>query len=146
MPPSDGATCSGSLLCSSPTLPQVVHENIAFQFFWGLRIRGSEIPVEKHYALYNATSLSLMMYNCNSWAASKAIVYKVDVCQGKHLRTTTRHRQRDSIIANDALYDTCNAVPLSVKLAQYIWFMFGHLLRMSEDTPTRTPTTSCWPI
>ena len=31
----------------------------------------------------------------------------------------------------------CNTTPLSTKVAQYRWSMFGHIIRMPEDTPAQ---------
>ena len=31
----------------------------------------------------------------------------------------------------------CNAIPLSTKVAQFPWFMFGHVQRMPEETTTQ---------
>jgi hypothetical protein len=128
----------GSLLCSSSDIAaRCITGNIAFQSFWKLWIRGSRIPLTKKLRLYNATCVSLMLYNCNSWAAPKAVLDKLDVCHRKHLRTITRHQWPHSLISNRALYKMCNTEPLSVRVAQQRWSMFYHVLRMPEDTPAQ---------
>ena len=128
----------GSLLCSSSDIEaRCVMGNIAFQSFWKIWIRGSKIPLTKKLQLYNATCVSIMLYNCNSWAAPKAAIDKLDACHRKHLRTITGHKWPDSLISNEALYKMCKTTPLSTKVRQLRWTMFGHVLRMPEDTPAQ---------
>lgn len=128
----------GSLLCSSTDIrSRCTMGNIAFQSFWKIWIRGSKIPLMKKLQLYNATCVSLMLYNCNSWAAPKASLEKLDACHRKHLRAITGHRWPNSLISNKALYKMCNTTPLSVKVAKQRWAMFGHVLRMPTDTPAQ---------
>ena len=128
----------GSLLCSSSDIEACcVMGNIAFQSFWKIWICGSKIPLTKKLQLYNATCVSIMLYNCNSWAAPKAAMDKLDACHRKHLRTITGHKWPDSLISNEALYKMCKTTPLSTKVHQLRWTMFGHVLRMPEDTPAQ---------
>ena len=111
--------------------------NIAFDSYWKLWIRGSKIPLTTKIRLYDATCVSLMLYNCNSWATPKTFLDKLDACHRKHLRTITNHRWPHSVISNDALYKMCNVVPLSVRVKQQRWSMFGHVLQMPETTPAQ---------
>ena len=128
----------GSRLCSSSDITaRCIMGNSAFRSFWKLWIRGSKIPLAKKLQLYNATCVSLMVYNCNSWAAPKAAMEKLDVCHRKHLRKITGHQWPNSLISNKALYKKCNTIPLSTKVVQLRWSMFGHVLRMAEDTPAQ---------
>ena len=128
----------GSRLCSSTDIAaRCVTGNIAFKSFWKLWIRGSKIPLAKKLRLYNATCVPLMLYNCNSWAAPKAALDKLDVSHRKHLRTITGHHWPDSIISNEALYKMCDTVPLSTRVAQQRWSMFSHVLRMPQETPAQ---------
>jgi len=128
----------GSLLCSSSDIVARCNMgNIAFHSFWKIWIRGSRLPLAKKLRLYNATCVPLMTYNCNSWAAPKAVLDKLDACHRKHLRRITGHQWPDSLISNSALYELCDTIPLSRKVAQQRWSMFGHVLRMPEDTPAQ---------
>ena len=128
----------GSLLCSTSDITsRCVMGNIAFQSFWKIWIRGSKIPLTKKLQLYNATCVSIMLYNCNSWAAPKAAMDKLDACHRKHLRRITGHQWPNSLISNEALYKMCNTTALSTIVARLRWTMFGHILRMPEDTPAQ---------
>ena len=63
----------GSLLYSSSDITaQCIIGTIAFHS-WKLWIRGSKIPLTAKIRLYDATCVSLMLYNCNSWATPKDI-------------------------------------------------------------------------
>ncbi|XP_035689837.1 uncharacterized protein LOC118425125 [Branchiostoma floridae] len=128
----------GSLLCSSADIAaRCTMGNIAFRSLWKIWIRRSKIPLEKKLLLYNATCVSIMLYNCNSWAAPQTVLDKLDACHRKHLRTITGHRWPNSLISNNALYKLCNTGPLSTKVKQARWTMFGHVLRMPTNTPAQ---------
>ena len=72
----------GSLLCSTSDIEACcVMGNITFQSFWKIWIQGSKIPLTKKLQLYNATCVSIMLYNCNSWAAPKAAMDTYFTCQ-----------------------------------------------------------------
>ncbi|XP_033111648.1 uncharacterized protein LOC117112649 [Anneissia japonica] len=127
----------GSMLCSSSDITtRCIMGNIAFQSFSKIWIRRSRIPLKKKLRLYAACVL-IMMYNSNSWAAPKVAMDKLDAYHRKHIRAVTCHRWPHSFISNDTLYSMCNATPLSTKVAQLRWSMFGHVLRMPENTPAQ---------
>ena len=76
----------GYLLCSSSDIAaHCIRGNNAFQSFWKIWIHGSKIPLMTKLQLYNATCVSLMLNNCNSWAAPKTTLDKLDACHHKHL-------------------------------------------------------------
>ncbi|KAI8479584.1 hypothetical protein Bbelb_426750 [Branchiostoma belcheri] len=132
----------GSLLCSSSDIAaRCTMGNIAFKSLWKIWIRRSKIPLKKKLQLYNATCVSIMLYNCNSWAAPQTAIDKLDACHRKHLRTITGHRWPNSLISNKALYKLCNTGPLSTKVKCARWTMFGHILRMPTDTPAQQALT-----
>ena len=109
----------GSLLCSlSDITAHCITGNISFQSYWKLWIRGSKIPLTTKIRLYDATCVSQMLYNCNSWVDPKKFLDKLDACHCRHLHTITGHRWPDNVISNNALYKMCNVVPLSVRVNQ----------------------------
>ncbi|XP_078576824.1 uncharacterized protein LOC144862312 [Branchiostoma floridae x Branchiostoma japonicum] len=128
----------GSLLCSSADVEaRCIMGNIAFRSFCKIWVRRSSIPLAKKLQLYNACCVSIMLYNCNSWAAPKAVTEKLDVCHRKHLRAITGLQWPKSMVSNNTLYRICNTIPLSEKAEQARWSMFGHILRMPQDTPAQ---------
>ncbi|KAI8519244.1 hypothetical protein Bbelb_025010 [Branchiostoma belcheri] len=128
----------GSLLCSSADIEaRCIMGNIAFRFLCKIWIRRSRIPLTRKLQLYNACCVSIMLYNCNSWAAPRTAIQKLDICHRKHLRAITGLQWPRSRVTNDTLYKVCNTEPLSVKVEKLRWSLFGHILRMLQDTPAQ---------
>jgi hypothetical protein len=122
------------MFSSTDIMNRCIRGNLAFQSFWKMWIQGSRIPLIKKLRLYDATCVSMMLYNCNSWSSPKHILDKLDACHRKHLRTITQHRWPNSLISNKSLYTMCNTVPLSVRVSQQRWNTLGHVLRMPDNT------------
>ncbi len=78
--------------------------------------------------------VSVMMYNCSSWAATKEMLRKLDVCQRKHLRQILKIKW-PTTITNEKLYALCETTPLSQRVKLSRWKMLGHILRSPENTP-----------
>ncbi|KAI8485272.1 hypothetical protein Bbelb_370190 [Branchiostoma belcheri] len=78
-----------------------------------------------------------MLYNCNSWAAPRTVIEKLDTCHRKHLRAITGLQWPKSRVTNGTLYKVCDTEPLSVKVEKLRWSLFGHILRMPQDTPAQ---------
>jgi hypothetical protein len=103
----------GFLLCNTSDIEVCyVMGNIKFQSFWKIWIRGLKIPLTKKLLLYNAKHVSIMLYNCNSWAGMN----KLNACHHKHLHRITGHQWHISLIPNEALYKMCNTTQLSTKV------------------------------
>ena len=62
---------------------------------------------------------------------------KLDACYRKHRRTITGYQRPNSLISNKVLYKICYIIPLSAKVAQQQWTMFGYVQRMPGETPTQ---------
>ncbi|XP_019625003.1 PREDICTED: uncharacterized protein LOC109470482 [Branchiostoma belcheri] len=128
----------GSLLCSSADIEaRCIMGNIAFRSFCKIWIRRSRVPLTRKLQLYNACCVSIMLFNCNSWAAPRTVIEKLDTCHRKHLRAITGLQWPRSRVTNDTLYKVCNTEPLSVKVEKLRWSLFGHILRMPQDTPAQ---------
>ena len=78
-----------------------------------------------------------MLYNCNSWAVSKNILSKLDLCHRTHLRKILKMTYPHGIISNEALYRRCKTTPLSERVAHARWKMLGHILRSSSNSPAQ---------
>ena len=78
--------------------------------------------------------VSVIMYNCSSWAAIKDILEKLDVCHRNHLRQILNIKY-PTVISNKKLYEICHTKPLSQRVKLSRWRMFGHILRMPENSP-----------
>ena len=83
------STLLGSLMCSTKDVKQrCIKGNIAFNSFKAVWLEGRRIPLPKLITIYEAMVVSVIMYNCSSWAATKEVLNKLDVCgcHRKHLR------------------------------------------------------------
>ena len=78
--------------------------------------------------------VSIIMYNCSSWAVPKDTLRKLDVCHRNHLRQILKIRYPNKI-SNIKLYKLCSTTPLSERVKIARWKMFGHILRSPENSP-----------
>ena len=111
--------------------------NIAFQKFKKVWSQ-SNVPIQKKLLVYEAQVVSVIMYNCSSWAAPKNYWHKLDVCHRNHLRSIMNITWPKSMISNKTLYKRCNTAPLSEKAEFSRWKMLGHILRSDECSPAQT--------
>lgn len=85
---------------------------------------------------YNALVLSVLLYNSATWGVSQSVVRKLEVFHRGHLRRVLGVRWPYKI-SNEDLYRRCNAEPLGSIIKRLRWKMFGHVLRLSQDTPAQ---------
>ena len=64
----------------------------------------------------------------------KKALDSVDVLQRKHLRQILKIFW-PNVISNENLYKRCKVRPLTERIAEARWKMFGHVLRSGESTP-----------
>ena len=125
----------GSLMCSIQDIKQrCIKGNIAFNSFKAVWLEGRRIPLTKLIVIYEAMVVSVIMYNCSSWAATKDVLEKLDVCHRKHLRQILKIKW-PTTITNVKLYEICKTTPLSLRVKTSRWKMFGHILRSPENSP-----------
>ena len=123
----------GSLLDTTHDIKhRIILANVAFNNFnmWLKKNISRDLKLK----LYDILVVSILLYNCNSWAAPKAIMRKVDTCHRSHLRTIVNIKYPKRI-SNNKLYELTNVRPLSERINRSRWSMLGHVLRMSENTP-----------
>jgi hypothetical protein len=109
--------------------------HVAFSKFDKIWIKGSKISVQKKIRIYEAQVVSILLYNCNSWAAPQTSLEELDVVHRRHLRRILNIRWPTGVISNITLYSRCNVTPLSTRVNWFRWRMLGHVLRGSEDSP-----------
>ena len=59
---------------------------------------------------------------------------KVNVCHRIHLRTICNIHY-PGVISNRELYRRCKALPMTEHVRKSSWTLFGHILRMDENSP-----------
>jgi hypothetical protein len=125
----------GSHMCSNyDILQRCIKGNIAFNSYKNVWLQGRRIKICKLVQIYEAMVVSVIMYNCSSWAATKDILDKLDVCHRNHLRQILNIKY-PTVISNKKLYEICNTTPLSQRVKRSRWRMLGHILRSPENSP-----------
>ena len=97
-------------------------------------LQGKRISVGRLVHVYEAMVVSVIMYNCSSWAVPKVHLDKLDICHRAHLRRILKIKWPNTI-TNEKLYKVCSTRPLSDRVKEARWKMLGHILRSPEDTP-----------
>ena len=126
----------GSKLYSEKDITNIRNKaNVAFYTYKNLWLDNSvKISESRKLRLYEALVTSVLLHTCSSWAAPKKAVYSVDVLQRKHLRQILKIFWLN-VISNENLYKRCKVRPLTERIAEARWKMFGHVLRSGESTP-----------
>ena len=125
----------GSLLCSTADIShRIALAQSAFQTYTKLWLRGTQIPLERKLIVYEAQVLSVLLYNCSSWSAPKAVMEKLNTCHRKHLRHICNIHY-PGVISNKELYRRCKSVPIVERVRKARWTLLGHILRMDDNCP-----------
>ena len=126
----------GSKLCSERDITNRCNKaNVAFYTYKNLWLDSSvKISECRKLRLYEALVTSVLLYNCSCWAAPKKALDSVDILQRKPLRQILKIFW-PNVISNENLYKRCKVRPLTERIAEARWKMFGHVLRSGESTP-----------
>jgi hypothetical protein len=125
----------GSFMCSTYDIKRrCISGHIAFNNYKNVWLQGKKISVNRLVQVYEAMVVSVIMYNCSSWAAPKDTLNHLDVCHRSHLRQILKIKWPNTI-TNKKLYEICSTRPLSERVKDSRWKMLGHILRSPENTP-----------
>ena len=75
----------------------------------------------------------MLLYNCATWGVAENIIDKLEVYHRRHLREVLGVKTRD--IRNEDFLKFCETKALNQRIDFARWFLFGHVLRLSRDTP-----------
>jgi len=127
----------GSLLCSTADIKhRIILANSAFQTYSKVWLQsGSKLPLERKLLVYEAQVISVLLYNCGCWSATKKVLSKLDTCSRKHLRKIVQICWPKGVISNTELYRRCQVVPITERVRKARWTLLGHVLRMDDDAP-----------
>ncbi len=89
--------------------------------------------IEFRTRLFNAMCLSVLLYGCETWVLTKALVEELDVFARKCYRTMLGIRQADAHTTNEELYRLTKQHPVSVTIRKRQLEFVGHCLRMEEN-------------
>ena len=98
--------------------------------------------VKTHIRLmaYKTIVESVLLFNGCTWALSTVQEDKLDTFQRRMLRQILHYKWSDKI-TNEELYREAGVFPASLQVLQSRWRMFGHTLRLNENTPARKAMT-----
>ena len=99
-------------------------------------IQMKKILKRKKLKLYNALVRSVLTYNSCTWGLTKQNEQNLDSFHRQNLRQVAGVFYPKKI-GNKALYHLTASKPLSIDITRSRWKMFGHALRMNENTPAR---------
>ena len=85
---------------------------------------------------FRALVESVLLFNCGTWALTGILADKLDRAHREMLRRVLGIKQSDRV-TNWDLYARCKVLPASIQSLNARWRLFGHTLRMKEDTPAR---------
>ena len=97
-------------------------------------IRNTHINQKLRIELYNSIVRPVLTYNCSAWGLSKKDEDCLDSFHRRQLRRVLNikwpHR-----ISNANVYKTTRSHPISIDILKARWRLFGHVLRMGNETP-----------
>jgi hypothetical protein len=87
----------GSHMCSNyDILQRCIKGNIAFNSYKNVWLQGRRIKICKLVQIYEAMVVSVIMYNCSSWAATKDILDKPPETDPEH-QIPNRHIEQKAL-------------------------------------------------
>ena len=92
--------------------------------------------VKKKMKLYNAMVKSVLTYNACTWGLTKSDEKNLNSFHRKQLRQVLGIYYPHKI-SNENLYKITNSRPITIDITKARWKMFGHALRLNEQTPAR---------
>ena len=131
---------------------QIQLSTAAFIRLWSLWVRGSMVNEQARVRIYNAFILPIICYNSGTWALPQAELNKLESHHRRQLRRVIGVVY-PAKIRNSSLYQRTGTEPLGMVILKARWRLFGHTLRMGENTParlamaayfTRMVSEPCW--
>ena len=98
--------------------------------------RKNVVRIEKKLKLYNALVKSVLTYNSCTWGLTRQDEKNLDSFHRQQLRQVIGVYYPNKI-GNTKLYKTTGTRHLTIDITKARWKMFGHVLRMNENTPAR---------
>ena len=109
----------------------------AFRDLLNIWYRQNLISERKRICLYEALVLPILLYNCGTWGLTKKNLESLDALHRKQLRRVIGVIWPERI-NNQDLYERCRVRPVSLRIKQQRWKLFGHILRRDDNIPAQT--------
>ena len=98
--------------------------------------RRGVVRIQKKLQLYHALVKSVLLYNCGTWGMSGKDEKDMNSFHRRQLRRVLGIKY-PTTMKNKTVYKQTNTRPISVDITRARWKLFGHILRMKENTPAR---------
>lgn len=97
-------------------------------------IRKDHVSEKLRLKLYRTLVKPVLMYNSSTWGLTQKNAKGLDAFHRQQLRQLIGKRYPNKI-SNQNLYKRCEERPISIDILKGRWRLFGHILRLSEETP-----------
>lgn len=99
--------------------------------------RNKNISRRTELRLFNSNVKSVLLYSCETWKVTKAIVNGLQVFTNRCLRPIINVRWPD-IISNDVLWEITNQPPIDEQIKERKWRWIGHISRKQPGPVEKT--------
>ena len=94
------------------------------------------VSERKRLRTYNACIMPVLTYNACTWGFTEVETAKLDAFHRRQLKSLLGIRYPDTIHNRD-LYNRTKSTPVSEIIFKARWRMFGHVLRMKDEVPSK---------
>ena len=99
-----------------------------------------EIKIRTKIRIFNSNVKSVLLYGCETWRTTKAVLQKTQVFINSCLRRVFRIRWPDKI-RNEDLWERSGQEPVEKQILRRKWGWIGHTLRKPTSSTTRQALT-----
>ena len=125
----------GSLLDSSEDIDRRIQlSNFAIKQLQNKWMYSNKLSIKLRMKLYKCYILPILTYNMGTWSLNSSLEKKINIAHRKQLKKILNINWSHKI-NNFKLYEICDSKPISDLARSARWRLFGHILRLSNDTP-----------
>ena len=99
-------------------------------------IKKDKIKKTLKLKIYKTLVKTILLYNCGTWAITKNEKKNLNSFHRRQLKIVMNITY-PMIIRNKKLYKITEEQPISLEITKRRWKLFGHILRLPEDTPAQ---------
>jgi hypothetical protein len=119
----------GNILSSSLEIQsRISAADKAFSRLWRIWLSDRRIPDLSRLRIYKACVESVFLYNTSCIALPESSLAALDIAHRRHLRRVLRIYY-PMHVSNESLYIAAATEPLSLRITESRWKLFGHILR-----------------
>ena len=99
-------------------------------------IRNQQVSRKTKIRLYKAIVKPVLLYNASTWGLNKSDEESLNSFHRQQLRKVLNVKYPDRM-KNKEVYRITDERPISLQIIQSRWKLFGHILRLNEETPAK---------